>query len=123
MNPLNQALNEMIERLITARSRAIDAIVCGQHFEGSQMLRFLEAVKADPVAASVPFICCRATPTTLRTTALAAMREACEVLGAVAYIDLPELERDAGAERAAIEFRDAVRSAVRLKAASQALRI
>jgi CheY-like chemotaxis protein len=106
-----------------ARSRAIDAIVCGQHFEGSQMLRFLEAVKADPAAASVPFICCRATATTLRTTALAAMREACEVLGAVAYIDLPELERDAGAERAAIEFRDAVRSAVRLKAASQTLRI
>jgi CheY-like chemotaxis protein len=111
------------EGLDLVRTHAIDAIVCGQHFEGSQMLRFLETVKAQPSTASIPFICCRATPTSLRTTALAAMREACEALGAVAYIDLPELERDAGAERAAIEFRDAVRSAVRLKAATQTLRI
>jgi CheY-like chemotaxis protein len=111
------------EGLDLVRSHAIDAIVCGQHFEGSQMLRFLETVKAQPAAAGIPFICCRATRTSLRTTALAAMREACEVLGAVAYIDLPELERDAGVERAAIEFRDAVRAAVRLKVAPQTLRI
>lgn len=111
------------EGLDLVRSHAIDAIVCGQHFEGSQMLRFLESVKAHPAAARIPFICCRATPTSLRTTALAAMREACEALGAVAYIDLPELERNAGAERAAVEFRDAVRAAVRLKAAPQVLRI
>jgi CheY-like chemotaxis protein len=116
-------VHSLAEGLDLVHSRAIDAIVCGQHFEGSQMLRFLESVKADAAAASIPFICCRATPTTLRTTALAAMREACEALGAVAYIDLPELERDAGAERAAVEFRDAVRSAVRLKAAAQQLRI
>ncbi|HWI38792.1 MAG TPA: response regulator [Burkholderiales bacterium] len=41
----------------------------------------------------------------------------------MAYIDLPELERDAGAERAAVEFRDAVRGAVRLKTVPQTLRI
>lgn len=111
------------EALDLVRSHAIDAIVCGQHFEGSQMLGFLQSVKANPAAAGIPFICCRATPTTLRTTALAAMREACEALGAVAYIDLPELERHAGTERAAIEFRDAVRAAVRLKTAAQQLRI
>jgi len=111
------------EGMDLVRSHAIDAIVCGQHFEGSQMLAFLQSVKAQPAAAGIPFICCRATPTSLRTTALAAMREACEALGAVAYIDLPELERDAGAERAAVEFRDAVRGAVRLKTASQTLRI
>ena len=116
-------VHSLNEGLDLVRSHAIDAIVCGQHFEGSQMLAFLQAVKALPAAAGIPFICCRATPTTLRTTALAAMREACEALGAVAYIDLPELERDAGAERAAVEFRDAVRAAVRLKAASQTLRI
>ena len=45
------------------RSDAVDAIVCGQHFEGSQMLAFLQAVKAQPAAAGIPFICCRATPT------------------------------------------------------------
>lgn len=111
------------EALDLVRSHAVDAIVCGQHFEGSQMLGLLQSVKSNPAAAGIPFICCRATPTTLRTTALAAMREACEALGAVAYIDLPELERRAGTERAAIEFRDAVRAAVRLKAATQQLRI
>jgi CheY-like chemotaxis protein len=113
----------LAEGMDLVRSHAVDAIVCGQHFEGSQMLAFLQSVKAQPAAAGIPFICCRATPTSLRTTALAAMREACEALGAVAYIDLPELERDAGAERAAVEFRDAVRGAVRLKTASQTLRI
>jgi CheY-like chemotaxis protein len=87
------------------------------------MLRFLECVKAYKPTSAIPFICCRATPTHLRDSALAAMREACEVLGAVAYIDLPERARDAGAEGAAIEFRDAVRSAVRLTAAPEKLRI
>jgi CheY-like chemotaxis protein len=116
-------VHTLVEGQDLVRTHAVDAIVCGQHFEGSRMLQFLETVKAQPRAADIPFICCRTTPTSLRTTALAAMREACEALGAVAYIDLPELERDAGAERAAIEFRDALRSAVRLKAASESLRI
>jgi CheY-like chemotaxis protein len=100
-----------------------DAIVCGQHFEGSQMLRFLESVKAYQPASAIPFLCCRATPTSLGGTALAAMREACEALGAVAYIDLPERQQRAGAELAAVEFRDAVRAAVRLRAAPERLRI
>jgi len=110
---------DLLRNAGVARVPAIDAIVCGQHFEGSQMLRFLESVKAHAPSSRIPFICCRATPTSLRTTALAAMREACEALGAVAYIDLPELERDAGAERAAVEFRDAVRSATRLGAGTK----
>jgi CheY-like chemotaxis protein len=98
-----------------ATTRGIDAIVCGQHFEGSQMLRFLECVKAYRRTAAIPFIGCRAAETHLGEGALAAMREACEALGAVAYIDLPELSAAAGAERAAVEFRDAVRAAVRLR--------
>ena len=49
------------------------------------------------------------------------MREACEALGAVAYIDLPERESRAGAEKAAVEFRDAVRAAVRMKPAERPL--
>jgi CheY-like chemotaxis protein len=114
---------DLLQNAAVARNQAIDTIVCGQHFEGSQMLRFLECVKAYKATSTIPFICCRATPTQLRTTALAAMREACEALGAVAYIDLPERSRDAGAERAAVEFRDALRAAVRIKAAPEKLRI
>lgn len=111
---------DLLHNASLARFPPIDAIVCGQHFDGSQMLRFLESVKAHAPSRAIPFLCCRATPTSLRTTALAAMREACEALGAVAYIDLPELARDAGEERAAVEFRDAVRSATRLKSMPKA---
>ena len=118
-NTLTEGM-DLLHNAGLGRFPPIDAIVCGQHFEGSQMLGFLQSVKGHAPSKSIPFICCRATPTSLRTTALAAMREACEALGAVAYIDLPELERHAGAEHAAIEFRDAVRSATRLKAIAQA---
>ena len=106
-----------------ATTQRIDAIVCGQHFEGSQMLRFLQCVKEYRATSSIPFIGCRALPTHLGAGALAGMREACEVLGAVAYIDLAGRTRSAGDERAAIEFRDAVRAAVRVRAAPGKLRV
>jgi len=103
--------------------RGIDAIVCGQHFEGSQMLRFLECVKAYKATSAIPFVGYRAFQTQLSEGALAAMREACEALGAVAYVDLPEHEGRSGKEAAAVEFRDAVRAAVRLPRAAASLRI
>jgi CheY-like chemotaxis protein len=106
-----------------ATTQRIDAIVCGQHFEGSQMLRFLQCVKEYRPTSSIPFIGCRSLPTHLGTGALAAMREACEALGAVAYIDLAERKKSAGEERAAIEFRDAVRAAVRMPATPEKLRV
>ncbi|MFN2646137.1 MAG: response regulator, partial [Burkholderiales bacterium] len=77
---------------------------------------FLECVKSYRATATMPFIGCRAADTHLGQGALAAMREACEALGALAYIDLPKRSAAAGAERAAVEFRDAVRAAVRLRA-------
>ena len=89
------------------RRMAFDAIVCGQHFDGSQMLRFLECVKAYKPTQAIPFIGCRVVTTQLGGSALGAMREACEALGAIAYIDLTERQHAAGAERAAVEFRDA----------------
>src|SRR5258706_7840169 len=82
---------DLLQNSVVARHHAIDAIVCGQHFEGSQMLRFLECVKAYKATSTVPFICCRATATQLGDTTLAAIREACEALCAVAYIDPSEL--------------------------------
>ena len=114
---------DLLQTSAVARRHAIDAIVCGQHFEGSQMLRFLECVKVYKPTSAIPFLCCRATSTQLSDSALTAMREACEALGAVAYIDLPERESRAGAESAAVEFRDAVRAAVQMKSAERQLRI
>jgi CheY-like chemotaxis protein len=99
---------------ILGRDR-IDVIVCGQHFEGSQMLRLLEHVKADERTRHIPFVCCRVLPTMLHEPALKAMREACEALGAVAYVDLARIRSTAGPEVAAVEFRDAVRAAASLQ--------
>jgi CheY-like chemotaxis protein len=114
---------DLVQAAAALKDRAIDAIVCGQHFEGSQMLKFLECVKAYKPTSSLPFICCRSKPTQLTGGALAAMREACEALGAVAYIDLPEIAARSGAEAAAVEFRDAVRAAAGFKSKQSVLRI
>jgi CheY-like chemotaxis protein len=122
VHTLAEAL-DLVQVTAVARERSIDAIVCGQHFEGSQMLKFLECVKASKATEKIPFICCRSKATQLTGSALAAMREACEALGAVAYIDLPEIESRAGAEAAAVEFRDGVRAAARFKAKASVLRI
>ena len=119
---LNEAL-DLLQNTAVARSQRIDAIVCGLHFEGSQMLRFLECVKAYRATQAIPFIGCRALATALRDPSLSAMREACEALGAIAFIDLPELQNRAGAEKAAVEFREAVRAAVRMETSAQRLRV
>lgn len=111
---LTEAL-DLLQGGTVVKLRAIDVIVCGQHFEGSQMLRFLECVKGFKATSGIPFIACRTVSTDLSAASLAAARETCEALGAVAYIDLPERERRSGEEKAAIEFRDAVRGAVVLR--------
>lgn len=99
-----------------AAGRPLDLIVCGQHFEGSQMLDFLQCVKAYAPTSRIPFICCRVLPTQLSKAALAAMRETCELLGALAYIDVVGAERAQGAAAAAVEFRDAARAAAAQRA-------
>ena len=119
---LNEAL-DLLQNTAIARHQRVDAIVCSLHFEGSQMLRFLECVKAYRPTQAIPFIGCRALATVLRDPALSAVREACEALGAIAFIDLPELQDRSGAEKAAVEFREAVRAAVQMKAPARALRV
>jgi CheY-like chemotaxis protein len=114
---------DLLQGSAMVKGRGFDVIVCGQHFEGSQMLRFLEVVKAYKPTSRTPFICCRALPTRISEGGLAAMREACEVLGALAYIDLPDRERKQGVEAASVEFRAAVRAAVRLPKDAQTLRV
>ena len=119
---LNEAL-DLLQNTAASPNRRIEAIVCGLHFEGSQMLRFLECVKAYRPTQAIPFIGCRALATALRDSSLSAMREACEALGAIAFIDLPELQDRSGAEKAAVEFREAVRAAAQMKASEQSLRV
>src|SRR6185503_17775976 len=87
---------DLLQGSALVKGRGFDVIVCGQHFEGSQMLHFLEVVKAYKPTSHTPFICVRALPTRISDGGLAAMREACEALGALAYIDLPDRERQQG---------------------------
>src|SRR6185295_12042831 len=91
-------------------------------FEGSQMLHFLEVVKAYRPTSHIPFICVRALSTQLKDEGLA-VREACEALGALAYVDLAHRESKQGAEAASVGFRDAVHAAVRLPKDIQGLRV
>jgi CheY-like chemotaxis protein len=114
---------DLLQGSAMVKGRGFDVILCGQHFEGSQMLSFLEVVKAYKLTSRIPFICCRALPTRISEGGLAAMREACEALGALAYIDLPDREKTRGAEAASVEFRAAVRAAVRLPSSAQSLRV
>ena len=119
---LTEAL-DLLQNAAVARGQSIDAILCGLHFEGSQMMRFLECVKAYRPTQGIPFIGFRARSTQLGDPALSAMREACEALGAIAFIDLPELQVRAGSEKAAVEFRDAVRSAAQMKPSERRQRV
>lgn len=114
---------DLLQTSAAVQRLAFAAIVCDQHFDGSQMLRFLECAKAYKPTQAIPFIGCRVVTTQLGGSALGAMREACEALGAIAYIDLTERQHAAGAEKAAVEFRDAVRATVRMKSPERALSI
>ena len=114
---------DILQGSTVVKGRTVDAIICEQHFEGSQMLRFVEVVKAYKPTSHAPFICCRALPTRIGDEGLAAMREACEALGALAYLDLTDREKEQGVEAASVGFRDAVRAAVHLPKDTQSLRV
>lgn len=106
-------VHEMSDALdiVQASVHAIDVIICGQRFAGSQMLDFLACVKAYAPTHDVPFVCYRLEETQLNPAVLRGMREACEALGALAYIDIPDSRERAGVEVAAVQFRAAVRAA------------
>lgn len=73
-----------------------DVILCNVRFDESRMIDLLRAVKAEPATRETPFVCFRLGPLN------AAMRKAIEVtvlaLGALAFVDLSSLDRDADHE-------------------------
>lgn len=115
---------DILQGSAVMNGRAVDVIIAGQHFESSQMVHFLQCVKAYKPTSHVPFICCGALPTQLSYGGgLAAMREACEALGALAYIDISEEGKGPGKEAVAVEFREAIRAATRVPKHSKNLRV
>lgn len=75
-------------------------------FDESRMFDLLRLCRAK--YRDIPVVCCRAFDHDVPKVSVEAMRIASEALGAVAFIDLPGLEKRFGEERLAAEFRKAV---------------
>jgi len=88
-----------------------DVIVCNVRFDESRMLDLLQAAKAEPATRDTPFVCFRLTPLS------AALRRSIEVavlaLGAIAFVDLSSLDRDADRDAAEASLRQIILSHVR----------
>jgi CheY-like chemotaxis protein len=85
-----------------------DVILCNVRFDESRMIDLLKAAKAQPATRDTPFVCFRVTPFSL------AMRKAIEItvlaLGALAFVDLSTLDKDADREAS---LRDLILSQIR----------
>jgi CheY-like chemotaxis protein len=85
-----------------------DVILCNVRFDESRMIDLLKAAKAQPATRDTPFVCFRLTPFSL------AMRKAIEItvlaLGALAFVDLSTLDKDADREAS---LRDLILSQIR----------
>lgn len=101
-----------LDQALTRLARGgIDAVLAGLRFDGSLMPVLLDAAKANPATRSVPFVCCSLLPTMLLPSSLRAARQACEVLGAEAFIDMVEIERREGFAAAGEQLRRVLRQA------------
>jgi response regulator RpfG family c-di-GMP phosphodiesterase len=82
---------------ILGRER-IDLIVATVAFDESRMIEFLQMAKRSTSTSQIPFLCSRLLPGVLRDSMMASMRDACIQGGAVDFIDLARLPRDAAQE-------------------------
>ena len=74
---------------------SIDLIICTVAFDDSQMIVFVEAVKREPGLRDIPFLCVRALPSVLSDNVVSSVSAACRESGAVDFIDLAKLDRQA----------------------------
>lgn len=101
------------EAFAVLAAERVGAILCGMRFDESQLLRFLQEVKADPRVRRTPFIGYRVQGSQVGDMQLGAMRAACEALGASAYVDLLGPAGTPAFEGVALAFREAVAAALR----------
>ncbi len=80
----------------------IDLVLCGLYFDNSRMLDLLHHV-----GGTLPFVSCRMLSLDRPTVSLEALRLACENLGA-AFLDLPALRQQHGAEGAEAQLAERV---------------
>jgi len=96
------------EEAIEQIEAGVDLVVCSLRFDESRMLDLIaEVARLKP---HLPFICCRVQESELPESSLRAAFTAAGHLGAVAVIDLPEIMRAAGADRAEAQLNACVRA-------------
>jgi CheY-like chemotaxis protein len=77
------------------RAQSFDLIVCTIVFDKSRMFEFLRLVKAKREWREIPFICARARAQTLPSPiAIEAVAFTCDALGATAFVDIADYEKD-----------------------------
>jgi hypothetical protein len=93
--------DEAVKRLRTAAD--IGLILCGIYFAQTRMFDLLRLAKAE--FPQVPFVACRIGETEIPQVTLEAVGIAARSLGAVAFVNMPLLRPDDGADQ---EFRSLV---------------
>jgi hypothetical protein len=88
----------------------LDMVICGIHFDGSNMFPFLEMVSRR--YAHIPFIVFRDLPSALDPTFAQSVQISAKLLGAMGLIDLYSLRQRLGATEADGKFRAMVLSAL-----------
>ena len=82
----------------------IELIVSSLTFSESRALEFLVAVKSDPHAQAIAFLCCRVLVGILSENLVASLGRAAKLCGAADFVDIGQLPRD--------QAREALRAAV-----------
>jgi hypothetical protein len=89
---------------------ALDMVICGIHFDGSNMFPFLDLVNR--TYAHIPFIVFRDLPSALDPTFAQSVQISAKLLGALGLIDLYSLRQRLGATEADRKFRSMVLNAL-----------
>jgi len=96
-----ETLDEVIAQL--SIGEAPNLICCTVYFDESRMFELLQWVRQR--FADIPIICARALPKDLPKISMEALRIASEAMGAAAFIDVPSLTAQYGADGALARLR------------------
>lgn len=85
------------------RARSFDLIICGVFLGDESAFDLLQAIKSMEGHSSTPFVCFRALRTELARTVNDGLRTTARLLGAAAYIDIEDVDKQPGLLRKTID--------------------
>jgi len=111
LRPILEALGEIVvafdhEQAIDHIERGVDLVLCSLRFDESRMLDLI--AELGRMRPHLPVVCCRVLDSDLGDASLRAAFVTAGHLGAVAVLNLPELERREGVATARAELRATV---------------